>query len=812
MRLDFKGGVHQAVDLSRQRTSIGRDASNDVILDAAGISGFHAEIHNEDGQLFLVDLGSTNGSFVNGQRVSGRRELKAWDTLAFDSLEAELVDPDRRRPTQVRAAITDDMLDSNPNATRVRPVVSDWRLEGGAGTIMLKMRTVFGRDEGCDVTLSGGEVSRKHAELTIEGEQLFVQDLESANGTFVNGKRVTRASLADGDELRFDVLSFVVRGGPKPADAGKTVVRRALDMPDPAATAVRTAGAGGGATQVMSAPAARLVGVSPLVAGRSFELRGPTTIGREPGATIVIDDSTVSATHCRLTEIAGVWQIEDLGSTNGLAVNGSRVERAALNPTDRILVGKVEFRFEAAASPARGATQVMSSVPGETRTSVHPIATRRVPSWAYGLAGFALVAVAALGFVFKDQLFAGGVKPIDAPLQAGRVWEQALPEGRNAPTTPVVADINGDKVLDLIVADARGFLLALDGEQGKRIFEVDIADRLLAPPAAADLTGNGQADIVVATHGGLVMAYDGKGQLLWRSGAELDLGPVVNRPALADVNGDGIPDVIVPTARKGLVALDGARGWKLWDTAEMTRGAVVSSPLAVDLNADGIIDFVAVTDSGQLFAVSSQGERVWQLWQAQLPPVMYASPTYAVVDNRGLVITATDGGLVAVVADSGRMAWQKALAGRFFASPLVANFGGSPHVVAASLDGKIHALDAANGDESWSIELGAGIKATPALFDFTNDRLPDLLVLDERGNLHIIDGGRGRAVLQSGLSGADEFVASPVLADLTGDGLLELAAASQNGRILVHTFNRTVAKATAPWPTFLGNNQHALQR
>ncbi len=62
---------------------------------------------------------------------------------------------------------------------------------------------VVGRSEGCDVTIADGSVSRLHARLVADGEGVYVEDLGSANGTFVDGTRVRgRARLDSGQEVR----------------------------------------------------------------------------------------------------------------------------------------------------------------------------------------------------------------------------------------------------------------------------------------------------------------------------------------------------------------------------------------------------------------------------------------------------------------------------------------------------------------------------------------------------------------------------------------------------------------------------------
>jgi len=67
---------------------------------------------------------------------------------------------------------------------------------------------VVGRGRSADLVLAEATISRSHAAIGYDGEDFFVQDLGSTNGTAVNGNRTSRAPLANGDEIQMGKLSL----------------------------------------------------------------------------------------------------------------------------------------------------------------------------------------------------------------------------------------------------------------------------------------------------------------------------------------------------------------------------------------------------------------------------------------------------------------------------------------------------------------------------------------------------------------------------------------------------------------------------
>jgi hypothetical protein len=123
-----------------------------------------------------------------------------------------------------------------------------------------------------------------------------------------------------------------VEGAPSAGDFGHTMVyspdrgARRLDPEAPAALRGQALLVGEGRRNVLSGER--------VVLGRSRE------------CDIVLDDPNVSRRHAEVRRDGGGWAVSDLGSTNGIKLNGRRVDQGALQPGDRITVGLTELTFE----------------------------------------------------------------------------------------------------------------------------------------------------------------------------------------------------------------------------------------------------------------------------------------------------------------------------------------------------------------------------------------------------------------------------------------------------------------------------------
>ena len=91
--------------LEIDQIGIGRDSANEISVNDAEVSRRHARLTFQGGKYVLEDMGSTNGTFVNGQRLSGPRVLKSGEVI---SLGEQIV-------------FVYETVDSDPGATRVSP-------------------------------------------------------------------------------------------------------------------------------------------------------------------------------------------------------------------------------------------------------------------------------------------------------------------------------------------------------------------------------------------------------------------------------------------------------------------------------------------------------------------------------------------------------------------------------------------------------------------------------------------------------------------------------------------------------------------
>jgi pSer/pThr/pTyr-binding forkhead associated (FHA) protein len=213
------------------KMGIGSASSNGIIISGAGVAEYHANVLINGEKITLCPIAGY-GTSVNGAKVTVNRDLPVGDIVSFANVGMELILPKQEA-----------------NGGAVKPLTKQpesklgtgetWQIVGAAKQIKSIVGTmVVGRSPDCDITFSYERLSRRHAQFHESDGVLWITDLDSANGTFVNGKRLTAVErLNDGDKISFEKLKFVIKApittsaavADADDDVGKTVIGSAID-------------------------------------------------------------------------------------------------------------------------------------------------------------------------------------------------------------------------------------------------------------------------------------------------------------------------------------------------------------------------------------------------------------------------------------------------------------------------------------------------------------------------------------------------------------------------------------------------------
>jgi ABC-type multidrug transport system ATPase subunit/pSer/pThr/pTyr-binding forkhead associated (FHA) protein len=267
--------------------TIGRDPGCTIAIDNPVVSARHARIGRNvhPPGLYVEDLGSTNGTYVNGQRIQQKQLITFRDDVRVGSAPVPLSDP----------RIAGLVLRVARRPARGQPIV-------------------IGRAAECDVVVDYPDIAPQHCSVVETPDSgLIVKDLGGPYGTFVDnaGYRITEARVAANSLLLLGTFPLPV-----------PLVIRLLEE------------AGGGGSAFLAGVAAQAVALD----------RPVIRIGRAQDNDLVLAHPTVSTRHAQLTRQAdGSVLVQDLGSTNGTFVDGERVDGRGkiARPGQRVAIGGV---------------------------------------------------------------------------------------------------------------------------------------------------------------------------------------------------------------------------------------------------------------------------------------------------------------------------------------------------------------------------------------------------------------------------------------------------------------------------------------
>jgi len=258
--------TNEDIPLISSSVTLGRSGACEIVVDSSEASRAHAQILLEDGRLTLKDMGSTNGTTLNGRKLKSPETLGGGDIIIIGQVHYMVVAPGSGGDTTIiggRLGKTDDnyVLDqaADPNKTGIRisfPKPAGWTaeddfaagiraadspmdvmadqmvrqavpLETTAAALMIVsdegLNTLFpladgkdswtiGRAASCDAEVDHITVSGKHVTLSRDGGSWRVEDEQSTNGSRLNGKPISTATIRNGDILSVGTVEMLFKG------------------------------------------------------------------------------------------------------------------------------------------------------------------------------------------------------------------------------------------------------------------------------------------------------------------------------------------------------------------------------------------------------------------------------------------------------------------------------------------------------------------------------------------------------------------------------------------------------------------------
>lgn len=414
------------------------------------------------------------------------------------------------------------------------------------------------------------------------------------------------------------------------------------------------------------------------------------------------------------------------------------------------------------------------------------------------------------------------------------VWQHAVPDGPSPSTERKVStlvspgDLTGDGRPDLVYASRNYLTTVLDansvvqqpGTPGPAVVWSfsSCPDNFNCGPvsgnlqlyetgmAAADLSGDGTPDIVIGTEGGNdhVYALDGRtGSLLWSVGSDSDpylasYNSVSVRPGF-DATGDGVPDVATGTGsasaqspnpfnHRRVYLLNGASGALLWER----QTALPNFRTVLFRTASGVRVASGGGEDNQTSLTAWRaldGSVAWSVSPGVTPFLAEPVPSAACAGCEDLLVGGGGAELVRVDGATGTVVWSLAGVGSsVWDVAVLERTGLAPIVVFGGSSSNVRAVDAVTAVPLWDANAGDQAFAVEAVPDSDGDGVPDVLVAGKDGVALLLSGATGeerwRYVFGDGTF-ARSGEAAAAVGDLDGDGAVEVAVGTRDGRVLL---------------------------
>jgi len=210
-------------DIDQESISIGREEDMDIVIDNTSVSRAQAQLRKEGSRWVVEDLGSSNGTFLHGQKIDSPQAVAAGDeigfgkfTLVFDKVVGDAEAPTGQQATQpsmagiegtmqIKSEEVKQLLQDSERKRRAHVV---WESGGQRGQHYLSESpaALFGTDDLCDVRVPKAP---KHHVLVVHRESgCEVKNLHGWSKMTVGGRAQNPATLKDGDVVKVGGLTL----------------------------------------------------------------------------------------------------------------------------------------------------------------------------------------------------------------------------------------------------------------------------------------------------------------------------------------------------------------------------------------------------------------------------------------------------------------------------------------------------------------------------------------------------------------------------------------------------------------------------
>lgn len=196
------------IDIDHWETSIGKSKANDIVLPLDTVSRFHAVLAKKRNDWVITDTFSKNGIQVNGKEIENQAVVADGDIITIGTIPLKFLCAEALSSASKSQMRTAARTAAQPGHSVAYAVMVD--VQTHRPVYLKKKDVLIGRGDDADIQLLSQTVSAHHARVHMTSKGWALSDLDSHNGTKLNGRYITQPQLIfDEDMLTFGDKVFI---------------------------------------------------------------------------------------------------------------------------------------------------------------------------------------------------------------------------------------------------------------------------------------------------------------------------------------------------------------------------------------------------------------------------------------------------------------------------------------------------------------------------------------------------------------------------------------------------------------------------